>query len=92
MMTVITTVVGLIPLALSQFTVAGVYIQSLAAAMMGGLISSTVFTLIGLPVWYTTVEDIGAILAGLLPGTPNKARLRLPRGGVLLTRAGKDPV
>ena len=60
LMTVITTVVGLTPLALSQFTVAGVYIQSLAVAMIGGLISSTVFTLIALPVWYTTVEDLFA--------------------------------
>jgi len=67
LMTVITTVVGLIPLGLSEFTVAGVYIQSMAAAMIGGLISSTVFTLIALPVWYTAVEDLFAVLLGLLP-------------------------
>ncbi len=68
LMTVITTVVGLIPLATSQFTVAGVFIQTLAVAMIGGLTSSTVFTLVALPVWYTTVEDIGALLASTLPG------------------------
>jgi HAE1 family hydrophobic/amphiphilic exporter-1 len=67
LMTVITTVVGLTPLALSEFTVAGVYIQSMAVAMIGGLISSTIFTLIALPVWYTTVEDLSAIIRGLLP-------------------------
>jgi HAE1 family hydrophobic/amphiphilic exporter-1 len=67
LMTVITTVVGLTPLALSEFTVAGVYIQSMAVAMIGGLISSSIFTLIALPVWYTTVEDLGAIVLGLLP-------------------------
>ena len=67
LMTVITTVVGLIPLALSQFTVAGVYIQSMAVAMIGGLISSTIFTLIALPVWYTAVEDLFALMLGLLP-------------------------
>ena len=67
LMTVITTVVGLIPLGLSEFTVAGIYIQSMAAAMIGGLISSTVFTLIALPVWYTAVEDFSAILLGLFP-------------------------
>jgi HAE1 family hydrophobic/amphiphilic exporter-1 len=67
LMTVITTVVGLTPLALSEFTVAGVYIQSMAVAMIGGLISSTVFTLIALPVWYTAVEDLSAIALGLLP-------------------------
>jgi HAE1 family hydrophobic/amphiphilic exporter-1 len=67
LMTVITTVVGLTPLALSAFTVAGVYIQSMAVAMIGGLISSTIFTLIALPVWYTAVEDLFAVLAGLFP-------------------------
>jgi HAE1 family hydrophobic/amphiphilic exporter-1 len=67
LMTVITTVVGLTPLALSAFTVAGVYIQSMAVAMIGGLVSSTIFTLIALPVWYTAVEDLSAIVAGLFP-------------------------
>jgi HAE1 family hydrophobic/amphiphilic exporter-1 len=67
LMTVITTVVGLIPLSISEFTVAGVYIQSMAVAMIGGLISSTIFTLIALPVWYTAVEDLFALIGGLLP-------------------------
>ncbi len=67
LMTVITTIVGLIPLAISSFTVAGVYIQSLAVAMICGLASSTIFTLVGLPVWYSAVEDFGAIIAGLFP-------------------------
>ena len=58
---------GLIPLAISSFTVAGVYIQSLAVAMICGLASSTIFTLVGLPVWYSTVEDFGAVIAGLFP-------------------------
>jgi HAE1 family hydrophobic/amphiphilic exporter-1 len=67
LMTVITTIVGLIPLAISSFTVAGVYIQSLAVAMICGLASSTIFTLVGLPVWYSAVEDFGAVIAGLFP-------------------------
>jgi len=67
LMTVITTVVGLTPLAVSEFTVAGVYIQSMAVAMIGGLVSSTVFTLVALPVWYATVEDGSASLWGLIP-------------------------
>jgi len=67
LMTVITTVVGLLPLAFSAFTVAGVYVDSIAVGMIGGLLSSSIFTLIALPVWYATVEDGGAVLAGLLP-------------------------
>ena len=60
LMTAITTVTGLIPLALSQFTVAGVFVQSMAVAMIGGLVSSSLMTLVALPVWYTVVEDFGA--------------------------------
>jgi len=83
LMTVITTVVGLTPLALSEFTVAGVYVQSMAVAMIGGLISSTVFTLIALPVWYTTVEDIFAVVFGLFPIGPGRQPAGRPRRGVL---------
>jgi hypothetical protein len=39
----------------------------MAVAMIGGLISSTIFTLIALPVWYTAVEDLFALIAGLFP-------------------------
>lgn len=67
LMTAITTLFGLIPLALSGSTVAGAYIDSLATAVMGGLATSTLFTLIGLPVWYTAVEDVGSVLSRLLP-------------------------
>jgi HAE1 family hydrophobic/amphiphilic exporter-1 len=67
LMTTITTVFGLAPLALSQFTVAGIYVDSMAVAIIGGLASSTIFTLIALPVWYTTLEDIGSVLARSLP-------------------------
>jgi HAE1 family hydrophobic/amphiphilic exporter-1 len=79
LMTVITTVVGLTPLGLSEFTVAGVYIQSMAVAMIGGLISSTIFTLIALPVWYTTVEDLSAIALGLFPTSKKRSTPRRPR-------------
>jgi len=67
LMTVITTVCGLIPLSLSQFTVAGVFVDSMAVTMIGGLISSTVFTLVALPVWYTAVEDAGSVMARIFP-------------------------
>ena len=85
LMTAITTVVGLIPLTFSQFTVAGVYIQSMAAAMMGGLISSTIFTLVALPVWYTTIEDLGAIIVGIFPSRRGPGRLSFPSGGILIS-------
>jgi HAE1 family hydrophobic/amphiphilic exporter-1 len=67
LMTAITTMFGLVPLAFSEFTVASAYIDSLAVVVMGGLATSTVFTLIGLPVWYTTLEDWGAAIGRALP-------------------------
>ncbi len=62
LMTAITTVVGLVPLALSTFTVMNFLFDSIAIVVMGGLASSTIFTLLALPVWYSLLEDAGAAL------------------------------
>jgi HAE1 family hydrophobic/amphiphilic exporter-1 len=67
LMTALTTLVGLVPLALSSATVAQVYIDSLAVAVIGGLTTSTIFTLLALPVWQSAIEDLGAFLVRLLP-------------------------
>ena len=67
LMTAVTTIFGLAPLAFSTFTVAGAYVDSLVVAVLGGLTTSTFFTLLALPVWYATVEDAGTFFARLLP-------------------------
>lgn len=67
LMTAVTTLFGLLPLALSDFTVVGIYIDSMAVAVAGGLATSTLFTLVGLPVWYTMIEDLAVVLLQLLP-------------------------
>ncbi|MCZ6670615.1 MAG: efflux RND transporter permease subunit [Acidobacteria bacterium] len=67
LMTAITTLFGLLPLAFSNFTVANAYIDSLAVVLIGGLATSTFFTLLALPVWYTAVEDIAAMTWRALP-------------------------
>lgn len=82
LMTAITTLVGLIPLAVSGSTVAGAYIDSLAVCVIGGLATSTIFTLVALPVWYTAVEDLGALLTRAIPRRAG-APLAFPSGGVL---------
>jgi len=84
LMTAITTIFGLTPLAFSEFTVAGVFVQSMAVAMIGGLASSTIFTLLALPVWYAAVEDVGKVVAGLFPSSLAGRRLRFPASGVLV--------
>ncbi|MEM7307327.1 MAG: efflux RND transporter permease subunit [Planctomycetota bacterium] len=86
LMTAITTIFGLVPLALSSATVAGAYIDSLAVVVIGGLTSSTIFTLLALPVWYTAVEDVGSILRRMLPRWLGRGSVRWPRGAVLVSR------
>ncbi len=83
MMTAITTIFGLLPLALARATVAGAYIDSIAVVVIGGLATSTFFTLLALPVWYTTLEDVGAAVLRALPTRSSGRRLSLPSGSVL---------
>jgi hypothetical protein len=60
----------------------------MAITMIGGLISSTIFTLVALPVWYTTIEDFGAVFVRALPRVRVEgARPRVSRG-VLADRDG----
>ncbi|MFN7966328.1 MAG: efflux RND transporter permease subunit [Acidobacteriota bacterium] len=68
LMTAICTIVGLIPLAASRSTVAGAFIDSMAVVVIGGMATSTIFTLVGLPVWYTVLEDAGVVLSRALGG------------------------
>jgi HAE1 family hydrophobic/amphiphilic exporter-1 len=56
LMTVGTTVLGLVPLALGGSTVGGLFYFPLARAVMGGLLSSALFTLLGLPLITVGVE------------------------------------
>jgi HAE1 family hydrophobic/amphiphilic exporter-1 len=57
LMTALTTVVGLVPLAAGSSAVGGAYYFPLARTVMGGLISSTVLTLIVLPYINDRVES-----------------------------------
>ena len=63
----LTPVVRPVPRATSGPTMARAYPDSLAVAVIGGLASSTIFTLLALPVWYTVVEDVGTLAGRLLP-------------------------
>jgi HAE1 family hydrophobic/amphiphilic exporter-1 len=88
LMAAITTICGLIPLALSRATVATAYIDSMAMAIIGGLAASTIFTLLGLPVWYTTVEDLGSLVVRLFPRWRGGRKPPPPRRGILV--AGRE--
>jgi HAE1 family hydrophobic/amphiphilic exporter-1 len=82
-MTAITTIFGLVPLVVARATVAGAYIDSIAVVVIGGLATSTFFTLLALPVWYTALEDIGAAVLRALPIRTSRNRKEQPNGSVL---------
>ena len=44
-----------------------VIIDAFVVAVIGGLTTSTIFTLLALPVWYTTLEDSGKAVRAALP-------------------------
>ncbi len=56
LMTALTTILGLIPLALGKATVGDGYYYPLARAVMGGLATSTILTLVILPTFYVLAE------------------------------------
>ena len=83
LMTAITTIFGLLPLAVARATVAGAYIDSIAVVVIGGLATSTVFTLLALPVWYTTLEDALTALLRALPHRLGGRTVNFPKDAVL---------
>ncbi len=61
-MTALTTLVGLIPMAIQKPALGGVYYYSMAYVIMGGLLLSTLLTTILLPAVITLIEDFGSLL------------------------------
>ena len=57
-MTASTTIIGLVPLAIPGSTLGGLFYYPMARAVIGGLISSAVFTLLVLPYLTLGVEGI----------------------------------
>jgi multidrug efflux pump subunit AcrB len=56
-MTALTTMISLLPMAIQKPSLGGVYYYSMALVIMGGLLLSTFLTLILLPTATTLVED-----------------------------------
>ncbi|MFH1810376.1 MAG: efflux RND transporter permease subunit [Pseudomonadota bacterium] len=76
LMTALTTIGGLLPLALGQAQVAGISYAPLALAVIGGLVTSTALTLVVVPAAYVVLDDLGGLLrrtlhARTLPDDPS---------------------
>lgn len=61
-MTLMTTVVGLLPLAWGGSAVGGLFYFPLARTVIGGLVSAAVFTLVGLPLLTVCVESLRRVV------------------------------
>jgi len=58
LMTVTTSILGLVPMLIHHPTLAGVYYHSIAIVIAGGLTTSTLLTLMFLPAAYAMIEDL----------------------------------
>ena len=73
LMTMCTTVLGLLPLAIGGSGVGDVLYYPLARTVIGGLIASTVLTLLIVPCLYTLLEDGVALVGRVWRGGPRAA-------------------
>ena len=62
LMTASTTILGLLPMLIHHPTLAGVYYHGIAIIVAGGLLTSTVMTLLFLPAAYSLLEDFAAAI------------------------------
>ncbi len=68
-MTALTTILGLLPMALSEGAAESVSYLTMARAVIGGLFVSTVFTLFVVPLFYTLFDDLRNFLLRFVVST-----------------------
>jgi HAE1 family hydrophobic/amphiphilic exporter-1 len=73
LMTTLTTILGLLPLAFGQNSVGDVLYFPLARCVIGGLMASTVVTLLLVPCLYTLLEDGWTLVGRVWRGGPRAA-------------------
>lgn len=63
LMTALTTIIGMIPLALSEPSDFGLSYKSFGLTLIGGMTSATVLTLLVIPVFYTLFDDARGLVS-----------------------------
>ena len=74
-MTALTTVMGLLPMALQEPPSGSIDYRAMGAIVIGGLLASTFFTLWVVPLAYTVIDDLSTAVRDTV------ARATAPRGG-----------
>ena len=77
LMTALTTIFGLLPMALSKGAGMAIDYQALAVCMIGGLTCSTLFTLWGVPLAYTLFDDLGRHVRWTLASAASRGRVAI---------------
>ena len=77
-MTALTTIVGLLPMALGDAEVVGTPYYPLGRAVIGGLVTSTLLSLLVVPLFYTLFDDLRGVLMSWFRGAPAPAATELP--------------
>lgn len=72
-MTALTTIGGLIPMAIGASEIVGVPYAPLGRTVIGGLLASTVLTLFVVPIFYTLVDDLRRWATGFVAREPSAA-------------------
>jgi HAE1 family hydrophobic/amphiphilic exporter-1 len=73
LMTASTTICGLLPLVLLSAEGMGPSYRPLGIVMLGGLTSSTLFTLIAVPLFYTLFDDLGVQMKKMVASAWSRA-------------------
>jgi HAE1 family hydrophobic/amphiphilic exporter-1 len=72
-MTALTTIAGLIPMAVGSSALIGIPYNPLGRAVIGGLLASTVLTLVVVPLFYALIDDLRIGALAWWRGTAPKA-------------------
>lgn len=75
LMTALTTLLGLLPMAIQKPSLGGIYYYSMALVIMGGLLVSTFLTTVLLPTTICLVEDGYGLVVRLLSWLPGRRKL-----------------
>ncbi len=67
-MTALTTICGLIPMAIGSSAIVGVPYAPLGRTVIGGLLASTVLTLFVVPIFYTLIDDLRNFVVSTIRG------------------------
>ena len=85
MMTALTTIIGMIPMALSKPSEIGLSYESFGMTLIGGMTTATVLTLLVVPVFYTFFDDAREFFASVISSvvSPNLQLFRRHNASLL---------